>query len=188
MLATKSPEAALATTREPRPFQHLEPATGIAVPSPAELDALTLLRSRVGDAVPTLVRSLVEWTFAAQRRLDRIARPTPPSISVLNRRRRAATQWIRAILAGRCDADNLHALTHSWIPQLVGTGPDLHLCYDLGRQCFELLRGGITSLAVDRPAENMLPEAKAIHALDLVLAIHLDALGRAVERSRRDSA
>jgi hypothetical protein len=174
--------------RERRPFQRLEPTSGgRGLPKWAR-PGLPVLEERLGDSVPLLVRALVNFTLARQARRGHTVRAIPPTVSVLNRRRRAARVWVHALLAGRVDRDTLDAVAHSLLPQLAGTGPEVHRCEGLGRACFEFLRGAATALILDRPADNLVPEAKALAALDAVLAVHLDAFDRAVRRSRREAS
>jgi hypothetical protein len=155
--------------------------------SPVAIDAggLALLGERAGDDVPMLVRSLVAHTMALQLRGGmNVVTATPLPISVLNRRRRSARAWIQAILSGGTDAATLHALTHTWAPQLAGTGPDLRACEKTAHSCIEFLRGAITALIVREPQDNLLPEAHAIHALETVLAVHLGAIQAAGAREQ----
>lgn len=171
-------------TREPRPFARLEP-TAIPAQLPASArDGLGLLEDFVQRHAPTLMRSLVGFTFSNHD--ERRAGPTPAqAASVLNRRRRAALEWIQAILAGRIDAGTLHSLAHSWIPQLAGTGPELERCVERASELVEYLRGAVTGLVMDRPQPNLIPEAKALHALETILSIHFQAVRDAAGAGRR---
>ena len=176
------------TPRERRPFQRLEPNAAPRGLPPSARPGLRVLEARLSDQVPLLVRSLVNFTLSAQMRPGRrTARPMPPTVSVLNRRRRAARVWVHAILAGRVDSDTLAAIANSLLPLLAGTGPEVHRCEAPGRECFEFLRGAVTGLIIDEPADSLLPEAQGLYALDTVLGIHLNAFQRAVRRSERDA-
>ncbi len=172
MSATATPEVAVRAAREPRPFLYLAPR--VPTPQPVAVDpvGLALLAAAAGDQVPQLVRILVGHSLTVGARTGAGA----PPISVLNRRRRSARAWLQAILAGRTDAVTLHALCHTWAPQLAGTGPDLRHCLRSARSCVELLRGALTALVFGRTADNLLPEARALHALEAVLAVHLGAV------------
>jgi hypothetical protein len=103
----------------------------------------------------------------------------------LNRRRRAARAWILVILSGELSDASLRSLTHSWLPQLSGTGPELALAVPAGKEFLEFLKGAITGLVMAEPKENLVPEAKALHALETVLGVHLQAL-REVEFHAED--
>ena len=133
------------------------------------------------DEVGALVRSLVNHTVAAQNeRRRREGRALGVSVSVLNRRRRAARSWFVAILRGQVDRAPLHDVAHSWVPQLCGTGPDIRNANRPARSYFEFLRGLMTAHVMRRVADNLVPEAKALHALETILGIHLRALQEAV--------
>lgn len=170
--------------REPRPFARLEP-TAIPPQLPASArDGLVLLEDFVQRHATMLMRSLVGFSFSNpdQRR----AGPShQQAASVLNRRRRAALEWIQAILAGRIDGSTLHSLAHSWIPQLAGTGPELARCVDRASEFIEYLRGAVTGLVMDRPQASLVPEAKALYALETILAVHLQAVCDAAGAGRR---
>jgi hypothetical protein len=172
-------------TGERRPFLYLSPRSPWQAPPAIDVCGLALLIERVGDDVPILVRSLVAHTMALQHRTRIDVGPAAPlPISVLNRRRRSARAWVQAILTGATDATTLHALTHTWAPQLAGTGPDLRACESTARSCIEFLRGAITALVISEPSNNLLPEAHAIHALENVLAVHLGAIEATVAREQ----
>jgi hypothetical protein len=163
------------------------------IPIPARLprsaqDGLAVLEGFVQRHAHALMRALVGFTFSTPEE-RRAGAPQQQSASVLNRRRRAALEWIQAIIAGRIDSTTLHSLSHTWVPQLAGTGPDLHRCQQRASDFIEYLRGAITGLIMDRPQANLVPEAKALHALETVLAVHLGAvrnaaLNRAPARAR----
>ncbi|MHC4513322.1 MAG: hypothetical protein ACYTGW_00875 [Planctomycetota bacterium] len=182
-MTTKAREKTSAWTpqRERRPFLWLE---AIDVPPklpPSATDGLKLLAELMMDGVGFLVRSLVNHTVAAQNeRRRREGRALGVSVSVLNRRRRAARSWIVAILRGQVDRGTLHDVAHSWVPQLCGTGPNIRNANRPARSYFEFLRGLMTAHVMHRVADNLVPEAKALHALETILGIHLRALQDAV--------
>lgn len=179
MAKTATPETGSTLHKEPRPFLYLEPQPIAAAGDPIE--GADELEARALEAVPALVRALVNHTIALQHR-DKLrngtARPIP--ISVLNRRRRSARAWALAVVTGRTDRATLHALTHTWIPQLAGTGPEIRQSARTGYLCMEFLRGAITAHIFDTPAANLVPAAKALHALNQTLGIHLQALRQVV--------
>lgn len=177
-----NPTLASTTPRERRPFLYLSSRSPWMGPVTIDASGLALLEQRAGDDVPMLVRSLVAHTMTLHHRSGTSAVATPLPISVLNRRRRSARAWLQAILAGSTDAATLHALTHTWAPQLAGTGPDLASCERTARSCIEFLRGAITALVMQETQDNLLPEAHAIHALETVLAVHLGAIEMATAR------
>ncbi len=171
----------VAVAREPRPFLFLEPAR-----LPARSDAIDALgRRRLEDvvmpALPMLVRAIVDFTIARQnRRLG----AQPIQLSVLNRRRRSARAWLLALMAGRVDGATLHAVSAQWLPTLCGTGPDLVRAVRPGRQLIEFVRGAVTACLFDAPADNLLPHARALHALESVLSVHLAGLVHGARASR----
>ncbi|HZN37618.1 MAG TPA: hypothetical protein VFD82_02380 [Planctomycetota bacterium] len=168
--------------REPRPFLYLEPAP--LVPGEAvDPVGCEILDARVMPSVPALVASLVDYTIERQyrRELER-GNPQPIQLSVLNRRRRSARAWILAILGGNVDQPTLHALATQWIPMLAGSGPDLEHVARPGRELTEFVRGAITACIFDEPAENLLPHARALHALESTLALHLAAIQHVASR------
>lgn len=180
----KSRRTRIPTTRpEPRPFLRVEPRP---IPqAEANIDPIDvgLLATAVQDHVPAIVRALVNHTIALQnRRQLETGHSRPIAVSVLNRRRRSARAWIQSILAGRVDRPTLHALTHTWIPQLAGTGPEPARAVRTGIACMEFLRGAITAQVFDAPADNLVPEARALNALETVLGVHLQALREVVRR------
>lgn len=179
----KSPVGAVAV-REPRPFLYLTPMATAAEPVAVDAAGVALLDRLTSDHVPALVRSLVRHSLAVGVRGGRTAAGSVPlPISVLNRRRRSARAWIQAVLAGAVDSGTLHAVAHTWAPQLAGTGPDLRRCVRAARSCVEFLRGALTALVFDRPADNLVPEARALQALEAVLAAHLGAIRAAARRA-----
>jgi hypothetical protein len=189
-MTTKAKERTVSQSllRQRRPFLWLGP---IDVPRrlpPSAQAGLRLLVGLLMDEVGSLVRSLVNHTVASQNdERRRKGRPQGVSLSVLNRRRRAARSWIVAILRGQVDRATLHAVTHSWLPQLCGTGPRIRNAEEPAHRHVEFLRGLMTAHVMSRVAENLVPEAKALHALETILGIHLGALGEAVEaEAKRD--
>ncbi len=160
---------------EARPFIWLKP---VALPDSLAADAaqgLEALNSYVGDSVPQLMRSLVQHSLVSDQ--DK-TRSQAPSASVLNRRRRSARLWINSVLAGSIDANTINALVMTWGPQLAGTGPNPKRAVARMRGFVEFLRGNMTALICAEAEENLVPQAKAICALEAVLAVHLGALRR----------
>lgn len=175
--------------RERRPFLFLNTvAVPRALPESAAA-GIHVLNARVDGEIATLVRSLVNHTVSVQNDAHRRqGRPVGVSLSVLNRRRRAARAWIVTILRGQVDRATLHAVAHSWLPQLCGTGPRVADAMEPARGYFEFLRGLITAHILSEPAANLLPEAKALHALESVLGIHLQAMEESIrEEAARES-
>ena len=166
--------------KEPRPFLYLEPKE---VPrDPAILaEGVAELATLILDQIPALVRALINHTIAMQNRRTLLTgRRQAIPISVLNRRRRSARAWILAVIHGQMDRATLHAVSHVWIPQLAGTGPELRHAARAGRSCMEFLRGAITAHIFEHPEENLVPAAKALQALEIVMGTHLQALSEAV--------
>ncbi len=175
-----------AIAREPRPFLFLEPAR---VPSrPVDLDAIGLDRlfGEVADAVPSLARSLVNFSIELQNRsmLERGNRQ-PIQLSVLNRRRRAARAWLNAVVAGQIDAATQHAVSTQWLPVLCGTGPEARPAAGVVSKFIEFVRGAIAAHLFSEPCENLLPHARALHTAETVLGVHLAA---AAPRTRATTA
>ena len=166
-----------------RPFLRIEPVARYELPRSAQAGLIDL-EEYVGPNVQLLVRALVSHAFGAQRIRTANRRATPPSVSALNRRRRAGLQWIHAILGGLVDTETLHQVAHAYLPQLIGSGPELHHGERGGLQCIEYLRGAATALIFDAPSESLVSQAKALHALEAVLATHLAAYKRALVQSR----
>jgi len=167
----------VAAVRDKHPFLFLNPAR-LPLREP-ELDAKgqQLLETIVVDAIPQLVRSLVDYTIERQnkRALER-GNPQPIQLAVLNRRRRAARSWLLAIAGGKVDGATRHAVATQWLPLLCGTGPDYSGIARPGRVLIEYLRGAITACIFDQPAEVLLPEARALGVLEATLAAHLGGL------------
>jgi hypothetical protein len=188
IIEAKEKTLSRAPLRERRPFLWLE---AIDVPRrlpPSAQDGLPLLAELLMDEIGSLVRSLVNHTVAAQNeQRRREGRAEGVTLSVLNRRRRAARSWIVTILRGQVDRATLHAVAHSWLPQLCGTGPSIRNASQPARRYVEFLRGLMTAHVMRRVAENLVPEARALHALETILAIHLGALEEAVNaEAQRD--
>ena len=192
-MATIASESSTATTqtvapssgthvvaKDRRPFLTLEP---VAIPDelpPEVVSGLTILNELVENDVQLVTRAIVGYTVANQIREQRaIGRTQGVPISVLNRRRRAARAWIVAILQGNVDAPNLRVVTSNWIPQLTGTGPDVTDAVCAGETLIEYVRGVISGSVMTDPADNLVPHAHALHALDTILGIHLQALREA---------
>lgn len=165
------------SVKECRPFLKLAPLlTTREVPEDLG-SGLEELEYRVGDDVQIIVRSLVNFTVSRQIVAQRAAgRAVGVAHGVLNRRRRSAREWILAILSGNVDTTTLHSLTHTWIPQLAGTGPDVDAAVGAGVEMIEFVRGAISSLVMADFAANLVPHAKALNALEVVLSLHLRAL------------
>ncbi len=174
--------SARAPARERRPFLFVD-AIDVPrrLPSSAQ-DGVRLLARLLMHEVGTLVRSLVNYTVACQNEeRRREGRPQGVSLSILNRRRRAARSWVLTILKGHVDRSTLHTVVHSWLPQLCGTGPGIRDARAPARRYVEFLRGLMTSHVMGRVAANLVPEAKALHALETILGIHVRALEDAVD-------
>jgi hypothetical protein len=171
-------------TAHVNPFVWLPPEPPAAALAPQTLDCVPYLAGFVGDSAAWLVSALVAFTYERQDERGR-AIGAATVTSVLNRRRRSATLWVQAILAGRADQDTLRQLTTSWIPQLTGCGPELWRGLAAGRDAIEYLRGACTARIVVEPQDNLVAEARALHALEAVLGAHLFAWQAAVARSRR---
>lgn len=166
-----------ANSREPRPFLFLEPTSTLTNDVELSADELQELDDLTTDKVPLFVRSLVNFTIALQnRRALENGNVQPIQLSVLNRRRRAARAWMVAILAGKVDEGTCHAAATQWLPTLCGTGPDLSRCIERAGSLVEFVRGSITACLFAEAAENLVPQAKALHALESVLAVHLCAV------------
>jgi len=175
MTTVKSSEPGTATgsRRELRPFVWLE-SSPITEVLPADAAAgLPELEAYLGQQVPLLMRSLVDFTLVDSQ--DRTSRRAV-SASVRNRRRRCAGLWIHAILAGSVEPGMLESLVHTWGPQLAGTGPLPARALRKTKNCLEFLRGAMTGMICSLPEANLVPQAKAIHCLETVLAIHLRAI------------
>lgn len=169
--------------REPRPFLFLDPAplplrkNLIDAPSAAHLYA-----AAEGD-IPALVRALIDFTIDRQnRRAQDRGNPQPIQVSVLNRRRRAARSWLLAVVGAKVDAATRHAVATQWLPTLCGTGPDLRLAARPTRALVEFVRGAITACIFDQAQPNLLPQAKALHALETTLSVHLAAVWQAARK------
>jgi hypothetical protein len=179
MTTPSVPEAnvAPALVREVRPFLFLAPAALPLRQNPIDPAGALRLAAAADGSLPALVRSVVDYTVARQnRRAQALGRAEPIQVSVLNRRRRAARSWLLAVAGARVDAATCHAVATQWLPLLAGTGPELRVAREPARELVEFVRGAITACIFDRPADNLLPEARALHALESTLSVHLAAV------------
>ena len=181
--ATTEPSPVHTATVERRPFLRLEPEPRAALTDDVR-SGLVLAEQFLTDQVPALVQGLVNYAIGVQSRRRPAGRRIAPSVAAINRRRRASRQWIQAILAGAIDRETLQTIGHTLIPQLAGSGPEVHRGAALGRQCVEYLRGALTAGIFGEPVANLVPEARALHGIETVLAIHLDSYENAVAASR----
>lgn len=173
-----------APAREPRPFLFIEPLRTPSQQVDFTADEVRLLEDIASASVPVLVRAVVNFTIALQnRRSLEHGNVQPIQVSVLNRRRRAARSWVVAILAGKVDAGTLHAVASQWLPTLCGTGPDVARCVPQAGNLVEFVRGGITATLFAEAADNLVPNAKALHVLESVLAAHYAAVRDAAKAS-----
>lgn len=169
---------------ERRPFLRLEPQQAGPI-SDEVAETLPGVRQVLQPEMPGLVRAVVDHSIRfqnAQRREQRRITPDAISLPVLNRRRRAARMWLQAILHGRVDPVTRHSVGHQWLPQLAGTRADGTTPSVIGRKFLEYVRGLLIASVGDRPAANMLPIAKQMHAIESVLAVHLAAFAAATRR------
>ncbi len=144
---------------------------------------LAYLQLLAADDDVLIARCLVQ--FSLEARAPRGVPPTRlPGVSVLNRRRRAARLWVNAILAGDLSRETLRSLTHVWLPQLAGTGPEPRRAAWHGRRSIEFLRGAFSASVMAGPRANLIRYAKALHALEAVLAGHLLAI-RSLARTQQ---
>lgn len=175
---------AVAAVRDQHPFQFLTPARLPLRESTVDPVGQQLLETIVIDAIPQLVRSLVDYTIERQnkRAIER-GNPQPIQLAVLNRRRRAARTWLLAIAGGKVDGATRHAVATQWLPMLCGTGPDYSGISRPGRVLIEYLRGAITACIFDQPAEVLLSEARTLGVLEATLAAHLAGLQQIVRLS-----
>lgn len=181
--AVSEANAAPAAVREVRPFLFLAPAALPLRQNPIDPAGAVRLAAAADASLPALVRSLVDHTVARQnRRAQARGRAEPIQVSVLNRRRRAARSWLLAVVGAKVDAATCHAVATQWLPLLAGTGPELRIAREGARALVEFVRGAVTACIFDRPADNLLPQAKALHALETTLAVHLAA---ALQASRQ---
>lgn len=151
---------------------HLQPRPGPGGLGPAVRSFLVVLQEYLEEDVQVLVRVLVDAMMRRRHARSRAADRLPStSIQELNRGRRAARSWLHAILSGRIDQGTRHAMLHVWLPEL---GLSAHAAdWREVQDTFELLRGAATGLIAGAPEDNLVPQAKAVHALDAVLALHL---------------
>jgi hypothetical protein len=159
-----------------RPIRHglraRRPEAGL--PQAAER-GLAYLQFIAGEDDQRLAQELVGYSLRRQSRRQAPFVRTPP-FSVLNRRRRVARLWVNAVFAGDVSPATLRSLTQSWLPQLCGTGPEAWRAVHAGREVVEFLRGAFTASVMDEPMACLLRHAKALHAMETTLAIHLGAI------------
>lgn len=160
-------------TREPRPFLYLK-AKSLPIKAD-EVDAASIaeLHTCVEPQISQIVRGLVDFTMARDNQRTRRTQPIP--MSVLNRRRRAARSWVLAVAEGRFDAVTLHSVSTQWLPLLCGTGPNLAKLAEPAVDLIEFVRGAATACIFDEVTPNLLPHARALHALETTLSAHLAA-------------
>ena len=182
--ATAPGRPAVRTAAEDRVVQRsiswLRPSRPITTLTEDVQQGLAYFQLLVSDDDVLIARALVHDPIAATSRGGYPLARTP-NVSVMNRRRRAARLWVNAILAGDLGRETLRNLTHVWLPQLAGSGPDPRRAVTFGRRCVEFLRGSLTACVMAETCDNLLRHAKAIHALEAVLAGHLLAI-RSVTR------
>ncbi len=99
-----------------------------------------------------------------------------PSVSLRNRRLRAARLWVNSLQSGAVDAATLTSLVWHWVPILAGVAPGSRDAERCAAALVDYLRGAVTALIFEHTADNLVPAAKARHALETVLAIQLAAL------------
>lgn len=179
--ATRFGDTVTLGTRAPGSFVRVRSESGTQVLPREAKKGLFALEALVSDAAPRIARSIVDWTIARDAARRRGLREAP-SISVLNRRRRAARSWVEAVIAGTVDTTTNHAFATAWMPQLAGTGPELREALPSTRELVELVRGAFAALIFAEPAENLVPRALAMHTVEVVLARQLAALENAAER------
>lgn len=181
-MAIKARDAARITVRgldhlerERASFHLLRPRRPDAGLSASAEDGVAYLQFIAGDEDERASRILVSMSLRRSAP-NSVPFVRPPAISVLNRRRRAARMWVNAILDGDVSPGTLRALTSSWLPQLAGTGPEAWRAIGAGRTFIEFLRGLFTGAVMSEPMANLIRHAKALHALETILAIHLGAI------------
>lgn len=168
------------TPRRPQPFAFLDVERGLAVPA-IDPKGRAFLMACSSEYVPALVRGLVTHTISEQNTRNRVrGAALPIQVSVLNRRRRAARQWIQSVLAADVSRPILHAAAYQWLPTMCGNSPIREVAVATCESCAEFVRGAVTALIFDRPGENLLGHARAMHVLEQVLATHVAAARRAV--------
>lgn len=156
-------------------FSKLQPQRSDPLPQEA-VRGLPRLRLRVEAVVPALVRGLVALAVHPAS----LAGDTGKLVSSLNRRRRAATEWVRSILDGAIDPATLRNVGEVWLPALIGGRSDV--VRSRARACVEYLRGAMHGVVMTRPEDNLVPEARTLFAIDSILARHLGAVLDAAER------
>jgi hypothetical protein len=178
---TKKAPAAPALRREPRAFSFLKARRITTSPPEIDIGGKAILAARVHECIPALARALVDQSIAAhnERGRERGLRQ-PIQLSVLNRRRRAARAWVQSVVSAAVDAPTLHAVATQWLPMLTGHGQDREVVVRTVRASIEFLRGAITGVLFDEPADNLLGHARALHVLETVLSAHLAAAEEAL--------
>ena len=170
-------------SKEPRPFLYLKPARMPLADESVDEFGCAWLDASMEPSVPHLVRGIVDFTIAQQN--ARSPHPQPIPVSVLNRRRRAARAWLRALAEGRRDAATRHAAAGQWLPILCGTGPEfVHLARRAGA-LIEYVRGAVTATIFAQSRESLLGEARALHVLESTLRVHFAAVLEAARGRRR---
>lgn len=162
--------------REPRAFSFLKPRMLTVAPPDLDPVGRSVLAARAADYVPSIARAVVDHSIALHNEQGRrIGNRQPIQLSMLNRRRRAARAWLQSVVAGSVDSATLHAVATQWLPTLAGQGRDGVTVRDAVRSCVEFARGSITALLFEQPEDNLLAGARALHALDTTLSVHLSA-------------
>ena len=152
---------------------------------PASVDeGLGYLQFLIGEHDEILARALFAYSL---RRSSRRSVPFEARLSfaVRNRRKRAARLWVNALLGGDVRPQTLRTIAGSLVPQLAGTGPDAWRATTAGRDFVDHLLGSATAMVMDRPRPCLIRHAKALHALESILALQLGAIlavGRIAER------
>lgn len=154
-----------------RPFQWLDPRPTDAGGDPRPLGQdLGYLQILTADADVRVARALVEHTLA------RASRQQPPAVTLVNRRLRVARLWINAILAGDVSPRTLGHVCNDWLPTLSGHRHPHTAAIRAGRDTVEMIRGLLTASIFADPWPCLLRHARAMHALETVLAAHLGAI------------
>ena len=74
------------------------------------------------------------------------------------------------------DRATLDALASNWLPPLAGVGHQRARALPHGERYIEWIRGAMTAAIFSDPADNLVPHAYALHALETVLSVHLGAI------------
>jgi hypothetical protein len=136
------------------------------------LATVPALRDRCEDDVARIARCLVHWSIVRTRKDSVLTRRSYPPTSVVNRRLRAAIAWLRGILDGRSDAQALRDVARVWVPTLLGGSRADEAAV---RACVDYVRGALTAAIFARAADNLLPDARLLYALETILAAHAQA-------------